>query len=910
MAHISTREQVYQYLEQITPEFDKDLSCISPYTTLDICNHLNMSRSLVSLYLNDMVKEGTVIKICSRPVYYLNRIALEHKYHIQLECSEYLSLRQLLAEIQKSLPNKRDFESAVGCEGSLNYCINQIKSALKYPGGLPILLKGNPGSGKTFLMKLIQEYCVNCQLLKQPEKYQRLKITASTDSAVQERLLFGSEGNKKGLLDELNGGILYIENISALGLRVQEKLADYIALGAQRRSGEQKSGKAGNVRLVMSVDEKEFATVSKRLILNIPVICDIPSWEERNQDERRELVLRFFQKEQERMKKSIYISEKLIYKLVQCQFEHNISELAKCVTMIAADAYSQNIVEDRLSIYLYNLPVSMWGILSVDKDDSPLVRLDSLQMDVSADKILDMWKTLLDDYKSVQNKSNAFEMFLESGKRTLKYYYDILIFQESFLDGRLRPLEKIVTEIISVIRGTYNINFPANCAYVIARILLTQQNHNSQFQIWQREHKSEIEKIHHLMEEKIPDIFFLTELIGRKIQENINIRMSDMNRIFIALNIHTYNHRPCVINMTGIVLCHGYTTASSIADTVNTTLGAQIFEAIDMPLESSIHEVLQKLTTFISANRYFKNIILMVDTGSLEELGQALDGSVTLGVINNVSTILALNIGNMMLAGEDMQTILETACRENQCRYSIFSRVKKERVILFTSDAGKNISEKLTRLFYNSLPKPIPLEMIPYDFKNLQEKGDKDLIFEKYDVVLLIKTLNLKIPGIKSVTLEEIISFKSINVLDEVLSEYLNVEEIECFNQSLLKNFSLQSVMENLTILNAQKLLDYVNDFTMLLQQQLQRKFMSKTIIGINMHICFLIERLVTKTPIENYKDIDKFIKEQKVFIDIVSESFQTLLEHYNVELPISEIAYLYEYILNDVEVEVNENKF
>ena len=67
------------------------------------------------------------------------------------------------------------------------------------------------------------------------------------------------------------------------------------------------------------------------------------------------------------------------------------------------------------------------------------------------------------------------------------------------------------------------------------------------------------------------------------------------------------------------------------------------------------------------------------------------------------------------------------------------------------------------------------------------------------------------------------------------------------FNQKLLKNFSLQSVLENLTILNAQKLLDYVSDATTLLQQMLKRRFLSKTVIGINMHICFLIERLVTK---------------------------------------------------------------
>ena len=153
MAHRSSKEQVYEYLEQITKEFD--FEHLTRYTTLDICNKLNMSRSLVSLYLNELVKEDTVIKISSRPVYYLNRAGLERKFHMQLAQNEYLGIQELSGEIKSNIPEEKDFERAIGHEGSLNYCISQIKSALVYPGGLPILLKGEPGSGKTYLVKTL-----------------------------------------------------------------------------------------------------------------------------------------------------------------------------------------------------------------------------------------------------------------------------------------------------------------------------------------------------------------------------------------------------------------------------------------------------------------------------------------------------------------------------------------------------------------------------------------------------------------------------------------------------------------------------------------------------------------------------------------------------------------------------------
>lgn len=476
MAHRSSKEQVYEYLEQITKEFD--FEHLTRYTTLDICNKLNMSRSLVSLYLNELVKEDTVIKISSRPVYYLNRAGLERKFHMQLAQNEYLGIQELSGEIKSNIPEEKDFERAIGHEGSLNYCISQIKSALVYPGGLPILLKGEPGSGKTYLMRLIQEYCVNNRLLSDSRKSRRIKLNQISDGEQYEKL--------EQLLSELEDGILYLEDISACNARVQERLAEYIANGAKKKG---RSVKKENVRLVMSADEKMFSQISRKL----------------------------------------------------------------------------------------------------------------------------------------------------------KYYYDILIFQELFFDERLRPLEKIVVEMIASIRSSYNVNFPVNCAYVIARMMVAQQNHNSRIQIWEREHREEIQKIYNLLVDNMPNINCLTELLDKQIQSNTNIQLSYMNRVFIMMNIYSYNHKLKLIDTAGVVLCHGYRTASSIVDTVNTILQVQVFEAIDMPLDSSIHDVIQKLSVFIEKNSYFKNMILMVDTGSLEGLGEIIDGSMNLGIINNVSTILALH---------------------------------------------------------------------------------------------------------------------------------------------------------------------------------------------------------------------------------------------------------------------------
>ena len=60
----------------------------------------------------------------------------------------------------------------------------------------------------------------------------------------------------------------------------------------------------------------------------------------------------------------------------------------------------------------------------------------------------------------------------------------------------------------------------------------------------------------------------------------------------------------------------------------------------------------------------------------------------------------------------------------------------------------------------------------------------------------MIKPYSLKLKKVNSVTLEDIMNFEHIEQLNQVFRPYLKEEEIEEFDRQLLKNFSMQSVME------------------------------------------------------------------------------------------------------------------
>ena len=205
--------------------------------------------------------------------------------------------------------------------------------------------------------------------------------------------------------------------------------------------------------------------------------------------------------------------------------------------------------------------------------------------------------------------------------------------------------------------------------------------------------------------------------------------------------------------------------------------------------------------------------------------------------------------------------------------------------------------EKLKELILKTSATSIPVKFVAYDYYRLMKNGSHDEIFQQYHVKCIIGLFNPEIEGIPFISLEDIISMNSAEKLTNIFSEYLDEEQMEIFNQNLVKNFSLQNVVESITILNPDKLLDEVEQAVGRLQKITGRKIAGRIMIGLYVHLCCLVERLVTKTPIDNYQDLEEFEQKHADFIRQVRDSFQDISRHYRVALPVSEIAYIYDYM-------------
>lgn len=111
-----------------------------------------------------------------------------------------------------------------------------------------------------------------------------------------------------------------------------------------------------------------------------------------------------------------------------------------------------------------------------------------------------------------------------------------------------------------------------------------------------------------------------------------------------------------------------------------------------MPLDVTIDEIKEILVERINRMHSNADVIVMVDMGSLELLGKSLSTAINcnVGVINNVSTRLALNVGNAILNENNMKMILEKVSAHSMAKYTIVKRQKKDAIIFYKRKWNSN----------------------------------------------------------------------------------------------------------------------------------------------------------------------------------------------------------------------------
>ena len=907
-----TKRQLYERIEtQMTGRSVRELD-LELFCARSLAEKLDISRNLASQYLNELFYEGKLIKIGAHPTCFLARSALENDGF----ASVYDNAEDLWNQADQLQEKRSVFSDLIGGNGSLHYAIEQCKAAMNYPGsGLAVLLHGPTGSGKSLLAAKLYDYCVQRGLIGSEGRLITVNCAEYSDNpdffltslfGYTKGAYTGAEKDSEGLLALADKGMLFLDEIHSLTPECQEKLFLFMDKGVYHRVGDNQKWLASTVRFVFATTENPDQALLKTLFRRIPIVIQIPALKERPLTEKRELIRYILETEQTKFKMSVRISESAYRLLEQHEFRHNIGELKNDIQVGMAGAYMKAIknASPTLDLHISDLPSGLVRnpLRNPLMDQGSVSRLlplgELLPRGGGESRYLLFYQAAMQNYERFQKHELSLDTFLATTTLQLEQYVDFLFFNNENFSS---PQEEIVQSLLA------NINRPLNKKYgmpelsnneikILARYFTDLLQNEPISAVELRRRGRSISDFQETLKTVNPKLVSIANEILPLLQTGLNLPLGAFEEITTTLFFLYFNrgYQPAPIPV--VIMAHGYSIASGIAELANQLLHQNIFTAIDMPVESHFETITNKLKQYLSEIRNCHEIIVMVDKGSLEGIQKYLDQTADLdiGIINNVTTKLALDVGAMIMEGDSLETILEQAKQRSLPNYVIIKNRVRPKAILTVCSSGIGIAGKIAALVENSFPKKMDLTVIPIAADTLQHRQASG-IFDKYNVILILGTLNLKPQGIPFISIEDIINQSDSWALKEKLGMLMNDEELTVFTQNMVRNFSLD---------NLEKIIVYVEEILEQIQKRLEFTLSNNILIGLYLHISCLIERLIIDKRFVYYLNLEKFEAEHADFIAMIREVFGRVCRAYNVVIPTAEIGYLYNYIVQGKSVE------
>ena len=383
MKQYTRKEKIYQAVLEATAQFspkNPEMNIESLHIS-SLSEKTGISPNNISMELGRLFSDGLVMRIKGRPVIYFSISVLEELLGRQLPTYEFSSMDAFCDFLDPPSPLSEgqngdscldasvlsDFDSLVGCRGSLSAHIEQAKAAILYPPhGLDTLLTGPTGVGKSHFANSMFDFAkksgrispfatlitYNCASYAENPQLVMSQLFGHSKGAFT-----GADSDKPGLVELADKSILFLDEIHRLNPEGQEKLFLLMDKGIFRRLGETTRTRHADVLLICATTESPQSAMLSTFLRRIPVQIKLPSLAERSVAERLRLVLFFFWREAVNLKKEIRIDRKIISTFVHYDCPNNIGQLSTDICLTCANAYYKHLRQhkEHLEIEFSNL---------------------------------------------------------------------------------------------------------------------------------------------------------------------------------------------------------------------------------------------------------------------------------------------------------------------------------------------------------------------------------------------------------------------------------------------------------------------------------------------------------------------------------------------------------------------------
>ncbi|MBO0458202.1 sigma 54-interacting transcriptional regulator [Enterococcus hulanensis] len=840
---MSVQDEIFDYIETNYQD--------EPVTASEIAEKKQLSRNTVSHYLNRLADEGFLKKIKSKPTIFV---------------------------YEKNKSNFDPFKQLIGYEGSLRSMVKQFKSSVMYPNGLPLILNGASGTGKSFIAKLIYEYAKEMEQISKEAPFVVLNCADyGNNPELLSSVLFGyvsgaftgATQEKKGLLDEANGGYLFLDEVHNLTSENQEKLFLLIDSGKFRRLGENEKWKKTNVRLIMATTEDTQSTLLTTFRRRIPYEVILPQFFTRPLNERIELVRLFFQQESIKINRKISVSHTLIDELSKTDFDGNIGQLKNHIKVLVANELSEQFTDRIIIPSLNSKETTILTFLPENSEKEPEFSLSSL------DRLKGELETI-QTFSELREKSKSIIFLVESCFSDSNKHIETQISAYFSLFGHYN-IEEVVAEVLK------QYGFLANKLQrkTIARLLYFFSDYGYLFDT-----KLIIENNDQAAFRKFFEVAsgLLTIYEEHPLRSNFNLLIS----------AYLLNEFEITSEINALIVMHGKDNAKTLATTVNEMIGDYVFDYFGMPSFISTQEIIKEIVSYTRKVDTSNGLVILVDMGSLEKIYSSLKGNVNgdLIVMNNVSTSLSLEVGMKLHQNVSIRELEQLDLDYFKVDRQYFEGVSQKPNILIACLSGQGISTKIKDIFTKHLSDEV--EVLTFDYLQLVNKCQNfDEVFFK-NTIAVITTPKIENSKQPILSVEEIVN--DTETLSN-LQPYLDQQAVKECGNDILKLFTIEGASDRLNFLNPERVINEVGEVIEAYEEYYQITFPNFVRINLFLHMSLMIERILTNGEKENTDFIIKDTADFEKFRDFSDVLFSKIRKKYNISIPISEYGMVYQLV-------------
>lgn len=832
----------------------------SGFTAQDCEDFMQTGRSVISHYLNRLCDDGRLRKENTRPV----------RFYVQ----QRLGSSSALPTVTKT---GDAFDPLIGSQGSLADAVALCRSAVNYPNGLPIMLSGESGVGKSHLAVLIHHYAIEQGAIGAGKPFIELncadyannpELLSATLFGYTRGAFTGADKEKRGAFDEANGGFLFLDEVHRLSAENQEKLFLFMDKGYFYRLGDNRTRQPATLRFIFATTENIDTALLNTFRRRIPVHVSLPNYISRPLSERIMQVEHFLHREAERLGKDIHLDNQLMHQLVMSPVRGNIGELKNQIKVMCASAWTERQQGSFMTLSA-SRPSGETLVISARHDISTLALYSLLP----------------------------------------KALHDEVIFREFCHSGNVLLLNRKLEQLITTVDGTLDPQ-ALYCGYLWQN---TMHAINELEGLCGVECNMEIRKtvwlcliyvLHNVQnEDRIAELQEASDYVSRKARLlageclqllNQHVTDSELPLLLPLLSCAFGRLAGEDDPIQGVIVSHGRSTASSIAGMANQLTGGYYFKAFDMPHSTSTREIIDLLIAHLAALKPGGGLIILVDMGSLkaiyEEIKLHLHGELL--VINNVNSAMALDIAAKIQARLPMETIIDGVKGAYEIETRYYAGVMPGNKIIISCISGEGISHKLKDIVQRYLAKD-EAEIVTMEYDDLKWKvsqSDPSLNGTR----LIITTTDLEAGYIPLLSVEQLIKEKMQILKRDYFTDLLVDGGLEPMVEDVVKLFTVEGVASRLSFLNPVVIIDEVELVIKQYEGFYKIHFESYLRINLFMHIALMIERVMVNSGMR-HRDDAELIPEQQAFVAVNDTFFQALNRKYHITLPLTEVLMIYE---------------